>query len=85
MHDTYYVFYTYQKQWDFTFGWRDWWTGNIVCCAQLDLFVHYAWPYGKHCWKEEILVIIYVRHIKSQNLMKATQIPENGRKTGLRM
>lgn len=56
MHDTYYVFYTYQKQQDFTFGWRDWWIGNIVCCAQLDLFMHYAWPYGKHCWKEEILV-----------------------------
>lgn len=33
------------KQWDFTFGCSDWWTGNTGCCAQLDLFIHWAWPW----------------------------------------
>lgn len=37
MHDTYYLFYPYEKQRDFTFGCSDWWTGNTGCCAQLHL------------------------------------------------
>lgn len=43
-------------------------------------FSHPGLDHDGHCWQEEISLITSLRHINSLNLVKASQIPEAGRK-----